>query len=76
MVPQEPRELLTVFKVESVEIQPFHEVAQSLRLEGSHPRVTHLPGEAEREKGEVISLLLAQKPAKPKQLVPGTNVSP
>lgn len=31
-----------VFEVESVEIQAFHEVAQSLRLEGSHPRVTHL----------------------------------
>lgn len=52
--------LLTVFKVESVEIQAFHEVPQSLRLEGSHPGVTHLPGEEEGERrGEVIALLLA-----------------
>ena len=58
-VPREARGLLTVFKVESVEIQAFHEVAQSLGLKGSHPRVTHLPGEAGREKGAVISLLLA-----------------
>lgn len=42
--------LLTVFKVESVEIQAFHEVPQSLRLEGSHPGVAHLPGEEERER--------------------------
>lgn len=47
-VPWEARGLLTVFEVESVEIQAFHEVAQSLRLEGSHPRVTHLPGEVRR----------------------------
>lgn len=52
--------LLTVFKVESVEIQAFHKVPQSLRLEGSHPGVTHLPGEEEGERrGEVIALLLA-----------------
>lgn len=55
--------LLTVFKVESVEIQAFHEVPQSLRLEGSHPGVAHLPGEEEGERrGEVIALLLAQQP--------------
>lgn len=47
-VPWEARGLLTVFEVESMEIQAFHEVAQSLGLEGSHPRVTHLPGEAGR----------------------------
>lgn len=47
-VPQDARGLLTVFEVESVEIQAFHEVAQSLGLEGSHARVTHLPGEVTR----------------------------
>lgn len=47
-----------------MEIQAFHEVPQSLRLEGSHPGVTHLPGEAEGERrGEVIALLLARQPA-------------
>lgn len=49
-------ELLTVFKVESVEIQAFHKVAQSLRLKSSHSRVTHLPGEPGRgEKRERLS---------------------
>lgn len=47
-VPQKASELLTVFKVESVEIQAFHKVAQSLRLKSSHSRVTHLPGEPGR----------------------------
>jgi len=55
-VPWEARGLLTVFEVESVEIQAFDEVTQSLRLEGSHPRVAHLPGEVGRgEKRETLS---------------------
>lgn len=53
---------LTVFKVESVEIQAFHEVPQSLRLKSSHPGVTHLPGEVKGSgKGEIISLLPARQ---------------
>lgn len=55
-VPQKASELLTVFKVESVEIQAFHKVAQSLRLKSSHSRVTHLPEEpGRREKRERLS---------------------
>lgn len=40
-----PREkgLLTVFKIESMEVQALDQVPQGLRFKGCHPRVAHLP---------------------------------
>ena len=34
---------LTVVKVEPVEVHPFHQVSQSLRLKRGQPGVTDLP---------------------------------
>lgn len=48
---RQPREkgLLTVFKIESMEVQALHQVPQGLGFKSRHSRVTHLPEERKPE---------------------------
>lgn len=47
-----PFKLLTVLKVELVEVHALHQVPQRLRLEGGQARITDSPGREEKSREE------------------------